>query len=87
MSLYDDLEVKPCNILGFLHFEVCSGNVTLGAFMYEKDALLFKQAAQQSAHAESGWTCEKCGTESNVGYRCSWCESTRPGRQRKPLGT
>jgi hypothetical protein len=30
----------------------------------------------------SGWTCEKCGTEANVGYRCSWCESLCTEAQR-----
>lgn len=52
MSLYDNLEVKPCNILGFLHFEVCAGNITLAAFAYEEDALLFKNAAQSKARSK-----------------------------------
>lgn len=30
--------------------------------------------------ADLGWTCEKCGTTANVGYRCSWCETPRPSR-------
>jgi hypothetical protein len=46
MPLYDNLKVRPCNILGFLHFEVYNGNITLGAFAYESDALLFKEAAR-----------------------------------------
>jgi hypothetical protein len=28
--------------------------------------------------ADLGWTCKKCGTSANVGYRCSWCEEKRP---------
>jgi len=43
-----------------------------------QDAFLAgSQAAQQLDGTVSGWTCDKCGTESNVGYRCSWCESPR----------
>jgi hypothetical protein len=34
--------------------------------------------AHQLDETVSGWTCDKCGTKSNVGYRCSWCESPRP---------
>ena len=65
MSLYNKLEVKPCNILGFLHFEVCNGNITLGAFMYEKDAFLFKNAAEQSVQADK---CLQCGATENLNH-------------------
>jgi len=39
---YENLEVRPCSILGFLHFEVVAGNVCVAAFRYEDDAILFK---------------------------------------------
>lgn len=41
--LYKNLSIRPCNLLGYLHFQVCSGNVTIGAFMYESDAVRFKE--------------------------------------------
>jgi len=62
--------------LGHLH--TCSEQG--GLELYNEIASAFGEAVEQMRAADLGWTCEKCGTTANVGYRCSWCEEKRPIR-------
>lgn len=43
----------------------------------EMTASRLSEVLEKYSVGDVGWKCKKCGTDSNTGYRCSWCESPK----------